>query len=120
MTELTFDDIQHIFNPRFKEENHVRVVHLFDKMHPFGGVTLAYMPILHDSNGDPTGDFAYVSIAYCKSTERYSRKFGARVAIMNLAQGHSLKLPIYRHGRPVRTLINMIDQLEVGGREWTV
>lgn len=87
------------------KENHVRVVHLFDKHRPkLGGVTVAYKPILHDTNGYPTGAAAYVSVAYCKAGDTYSRKIGETLAVDNMRNGSSIIMPIYSQKKPVLEL----------------
>lgn len=92
---------------RIKAEQHIRVVHIFDKHYPYGGVTIAYRPERHDSSGFPTGKFASVSVAYCNPSDRYSRRTGEAVAIGNLISGSSILMPVYFNGHPVRNLIDI-------------
>jgi hypothetical protein len=83
---------------------HSRIVHLFDKDDPQGGITIAYTPVLSDSKGTPTGTFARVAVAYCHPNDRYSRKAGQTKALTNLSKGAYILLPVYAHGHPVREL----------------
>ena len=84
--------------------NYIRVVHLFNKQAPNGGLTVAYKPEQHDSTGYPTGKFAKVAVAVCNKKDRYSRKRGEEIAVNNLLNGHCVVLPLYKTGHPVRAL----------------
>ena len=95
----------------FKESNHVRVVHIFNKKNAKGGITICYRPALHDSKGNPIGDFGMVSVAYCRATEMYSRKCGERCALHKMYDSQYVTLPIYRNKRPVRTILNIFECL---------
>ncbi len=76
--------------------NNVRVVHLFDKDYPFGGVTVAYKPSKVDpKTGRHKGLYADVAAAYCSVEDQYSRVLGREMAIARLARGKSLRLPLY-------------------------
>lgn len=96
----------------FKQDNHIRVVHFFNKYWPQGGATVAYRPILHDSKGNPRGRFAEVSVAYCNPEDRYDRKLGELIALDAMGNGRAINLPVYIEGHPVRYLRNMFDNIE--------
>lgn len=91
------------------QENHIRVVHLFDKFHPYGGRTVAYKPVKHDKSGYPTGKYAYVAVAYCNPQDRYDRKVGQLLAVEMLMDGHCLLMPIYINGTPVRNIKEIFE-----------
>ena len=93
----------------FKTSNWVRVVHLFDKDNSYGGLTIAYRPVLHDSGGYPAGKFAEVAIAWCSPQDRYDRKFGETMVLQRIQDAGSIVLPIYVDGAPVRFLKNMFQ-----------
>ena len=92
-------------------ENHIRVVHLFDKYCPLGGRTVAYKPVKHDKTGYPTGKFAYVAVAYCNPNDRYNRKLGEAMAVEMLLDGQSILMPIYMHNRPVVAIKEIFEQI---------
>lgn len=79
----------------------IRIVYLFDKRKAKGGVTIAYRPMIHDSKGFPQGIFAEVAVAYCNPKDTFSRKTGRAIAEMMLAEGKSIKLPVYTYNTPV-------------------
>jgi hypothetical protein len=84
-----------------------RVVHIFDKETGYGGCTVAYRPVLHDTQGNPSGRFAYVAVANCNPRDRYCRKTGRRIAVENLDNGESILLPLYEMKHPVLFIKNM-------------
>lgn len=94
----------------FKTAYNVRIVHIFSKHNPRGGVTIGYYPVLSDGNGDPQGDFAYVSVAYCKKGEMYNRKLGESLVLTRLEEGEYVRLPIYKYGHPVHELKEMFER----------
>ena len=94
----------------FKESQFVRVVHLFDKANPQGGLTVAYKPQICTSTGFPRGKFAEVSLAWCNPKDRYDRKLGELIALNKLERGESVLLPLYANGTPVRELKRMFEQ----------
>ncbi len=82
--------------------NHVRVVHLFDKYDPRGGITVAYKPTKIDyKTGRHKGIYADVAASYCSYEDQYSRVLGTELAVARLAKGHSLRLPIYARDNSV-------------------
>jgi hypothetical protein len=99
--------------------NHIRIVHLFNKEHPYGGCTIAYQPIRHDGNGYPIGTFARVAVSYCNTKDRYNRKLGQQLALENLLEGEFIKLPIYFQGRPVVALKQIFQDIFTYGQyDW--
>jgi hypothetical protein len=107
--------LKEVTNVAIKEiiaENHIRVVHLFDKKFSYGGVTVAYQPEkFKSSNGFPLGIFAKVSVAYCNDSDRYCRKTGQSIAVNRLINGEFILLPIYATRQPVNTLKQMFECL---------
>lgn len=93
----------------FKESQFVRVVHLFDKANPQGGLTIAYKPQICTSAGFPKGKFAEVSLAWCNPKDRYDRKLGELIALNKLERGESVLVPIYAYGAPVLELKRMFE-----------
>ena len=87
-----------------------RIVYLFDKHKAKGGVTIAYRPMIHDSKGFPQGIFAEVAVAYCNPKDTFSRKTGRALAEMMLAEGKSIKLPVYTYNTPVLYLKRVFAQ----------
>lgn len=100
------------------EENHIRVVHLFDKYHPYGGRTIAYRPVKYDNTGYPTGKYAYVAVAYCHPSERYDRKLGQMLAVEMLMEGQCILMPIYIKREPVRALREIFDDILAEPFRW--
>lgn len=96
--------IKMVFVPDLTDEKISRVVYFFDKDNAYGGVTVAYKPVLYDTNGNPTGNFAYVAVAYCHPRERFDRKVGKELALQDLQDGVCIRMPIYESGHPVRFL----------------
>ncbi len=93
-------------------ERHIRVVHLFDKRWPFGGVTVAYQPEkCKQSNGFPVGNFARVAVAYCNDSDRYCRKTGQSIAVNRLINDEFVLLPLYLNRQPVNTLKSMFAMM---------
>ncbi len=86
------------------EREHIRVVHLFDRYHPYGGCTIAYRPERHDATGYPIGKFARVAVTYCHPQYRYSRKLGRTLAVENLLSGENILMPLYVNKTPVKDL----------------
>ena len=93
----------------FKASHFVRVVHLFNKHNPQGGLTIAYCPQICDTNGFPKGRFADVALAWCNPRDRYDRKLGELIALRKLELGECVLMPIYQNNAPVRNLRNMFD-----------
>ena len=60
--------------------------------------------MIHDSKGFPQGIFAEVAVAYCNPKDAFSRKTGRALAEAMLAEGKSIKLPVYTYNMPVRYL----------------
>jgi hypothetical protein len=87
-----------------------RIVYLFDKHNAKGGVTIAYRPMIYDSKGFPQGIFAEVAVAYCNPKDTFSRKVGRELAEAMLAEGKSIKLPVYTYNAPVRYLKGVFAQ----------
>lgn len=100
------------------ERNHIRVVHLFDKFHPYGGCTVAYQPVKHDKTGYPTGKFGYVAVAYCNPQDRYDRKVGQMLAVEMLMNGDRLLMPIYVNHEPVRALRTIFQDILAEPFRW--
>lgn len=92
-------------------QEHIRVVHLFDKDFPYGGCTIAYRPERHDNSGFPTGRFARVSVAYCSPSDRYSRRTGEAIAVGKLIGNESVLMPIYRNKHPVKNLKSIFSDI---------
>ena len=95
----------------FKESDWVRVVHLFDKDNSYGGITIAYRPVLHDSKGYPAGKFGDVAVAWCSPQDRYNRKLGEALALQRMQFGNCITLPIYVDKTPVRFLKDMFQPM---------
>lgn len=103
---LALDEIQDTI-----ADNHIRIVHLFNKKYPYGGCTIAYAPEVYDSQGYPRGKFAKVAVAWCSNRDRYSRPLGEYLAVSKWANGETVVLPIYVSGHPVRQLKLMFFDL---------
>lgn len=94
------------------EANGVKVLHLFNKEHSFGGVTIVYEPVCKTKKTKSSGDFAKVSVAYCNKTDQYDRKLGVQLAVDNLRGGNYILMPIYRAAYPTQLLLNFFSEME--------
>ena len=90
----------------------VRVIHLFDKSFPRdGGMTIAYCPVLYNPDtGRSTGNFARVSVTYCKRGDTYNRKLGEATVRSYMMQGAYILMPIYASNHPTKTLIDIFKR----------
>lgn len=72
----------------------IGIVHIFDKYHPFGGLTVAFSRCNPDLKN---GVMADVSLAYCSRLDNFSRKEGTHLALHKFFNDDHIQMPLFAH-----------------------
>ena len=76
---------------RDAKTNGVSVVHVFDKEHPYGGLTIAFRKA---KPNQVSTNMVTCSIVTCAYQDTFNRKVGTELALRNWFDGETIDLPL--------------------------
>ncbi len=68
----------------------VRTVHIFDKLYPKGGLTVAFAKVSEYKSGK----MVECAVATCSDQDTFSKKTGTTIALEKFFDGHTIELPL--------------------------
>jgi hypothetical protein len=85
---------------RYAAENNIKIVHIFNKERPKGGLTVAFRKTMpHQASTN----MVEVAVATCSLADNFSRKIGTHLALQSFEEGNTIRLPL-SYGYPEEDL----------------